>query len=182
MSRNAEEAKKVAMEKAEGVFAALLDTSEDGGKLGLFGEGIKDQLNTREKAFDTIFTMATEMHSVARTAVNLSDVKIIQSSPTAHQLRDVRFSLNDARQFIGSPPKYVPKARATMLSGVMGLAEKMIEDSMDNGDAEKLVAGDAELCAEMRTLLVPIEQLVAACKKIEGHRALRAGRGGSGTE
>ncbi|KAK5707723.1 hypothetical protein LTR97_000261 [Elasticomyces elasticus] len=162
MSGTAEEAKKAAMEKAK-VCSWHCSTPA-------------------KTVFDTIFTMATEMHSVARTAVNLSDVKIIQASSTAHQLRDVRFSLNDARLFIDSPPKYVPKARAAMLSGVMGLAEKMIEDSMGNGDAEKLVAGGAELCGEMQTLLGPIEQLLAACKKIKSDRALRAGRDRSGTE
>ncbi|KAK5708596.1 hypothetical protein LTR17_020534 [Elasticomyces elasticus] len=154
MSR--EEAKKRFMERMEREIA---DEMEKGEQLGWF---------------DTISAMATEMHSVARTAVDLSDISIIQSSPTANKLREVRFGLADARQFIASPPDCAPKSLVEMMGSLMNLTDAIVEGSMGHGEAGRLVAGDTDLCAEMRSLLGPIEQLVAACKKIEGDRALRA--------
>ncbi|KAK5689364.1 hypothetical protein LTR17_026309 [Elasticomyces elasticus] len=66
----------------------------------------------------------------------------------------------------------MPEPQKTMMGEALNRFENLLVEALDDGSPEKLMAGDAELCAEMRRLLGPIEHLLVTCKEIKCDRDL----------
>ncbi|KAK5727300.1 hypothetical protein LTR15_003194 [Elasticomyces elasticus] len=139
-----------------------------GGNLGIGGSSIKNGLRTRETAFGTIFAMAEDMHTLARSALAYSDVEVVKTMPAAEGLERMRTSIKEQQAEVAD----MPEPQKTMMGEALRRLEALLADTLDDGSPEKLMAGDAELCAEMRKLLGPIERLLVTCKEIKCDRDL----------